>query len=169
MVSHQPLNLSSLMEASREIVRLISDNGAYVGERDVDPIVLGFLNARFGKVDRQHHIYMYGSHVPSRIDFRRRGPNAVVLELAVRPAYGGPQLLGYSNASELRKLTRVRNAALRVLMLLDLSAHPHSKSELEASYREVKHTQGKFTRKPVQCLYVSIASACRFRWRPPGW
>lgn len=165
--TYERLNISTLLAAAKELVQLLQDNHDKVGERDVDPIVLGFLWARFGKIDRQHRIYMYGSATPSRIDFRRRGPNATVIELAVRPSNGGNQLRATPNTDELRKLTRVKNAKLRVLLLLDLSPYPHKKDDLVEWYGRIKHTRGKFTRRPVQVLYVSRTSEAKLIWRAP--
>src|SRR5207245_1508894 len=126
------------------------------------------LTARFGRISRQHPVYLYGSERPQRIDFRYGGPNPVVIEFAVRPRDGGGQLYGSQNESELRKLTRVNQteAKLRVLLLVDLANAPIAESELKPTYDGINAGPGNFTRMPVRVIYVHDQQSYNFIWRP---
>src|SRR5690606_29593827 len=105
----------------------------------IDPILYAYMKGRFGPVTRQHHVSVYGSQKPKRIDFRIGGTNPSVMELAVRSPLGSGSLLGGPNTSELRKLCKVSTtqAKLRVLLLIDLYANHYTKSDLKDSYDTV--------------------------------
>ena len=49
-----------------------------------DGLLFGYLDAMFGKMKRQHRIWIGKSRVPKRLDFRQGGTSPVVLEFVVR-------------------------------------------------------------------------------------
>jgi hypothetical protein len=117
----------------------LATSGRYtrLGERKFEPILFGFLAARWGRVGRE-----VGARDPltkrPRIDLRHGSTNPTVVEVACRPQEGGNQLEPSQNASELRKLTRVSQAQAkwRVLALFDFGIHPLSGARLEGKFIE---------------------------------
>jgi hypothetical protein len=111
---------------------------------------------------------MHGRPRPQRIDYRYGGSNPAVIEFAVRPATGGPQLYGSQNRSELRKLTRVpqSKARRRYLLLLDLYRSAIDSLALKPTYDLVHAGQGRFQRHSVRVIYVSSSLQYNFLWRP---
>jgi hypothetical protein len=105
-------------------------------ERAIDAVFLAYMRGAGYGVSRQHHVWMYGSSKPQRIDFRIAGNPRSVMELAVRPPSGRYQLSAEVNRDELLKLSRAKQqvAHMRYLVLLDLSvAHgPYSRAELKS-------------------------------------
>jgi hypothetical protein len=126
------------------------------------------LDAEFGPLTRQHHVKLYRSQRPARIDFRLGGTNPVLIELAVRPEDGASQLYGSQNRPELEKLTRVpqRRAKLRALLLMDLKQTHLPLDRLKQTYDCVSAGPGRFERNPVQVLYVHKEAQYHFSWRP---
>ena len=163
------MKISDIQNIGTEILELLEKyNNPPKNELSIDLMLFAYLSGRFAKVDRQHHIYLYGSTKPNRIDFRLGSSNPVVLELAVRPPKGGSQLSGSQNTSELRKLCRVQHseARLRVLFLLDLCHTPLTRELLKATYDIVHAGRGKFKRSPVRVIYVHVEQTYHFRWSP---
>ena len=80
------LNIEELTAAGVEILHLLQDYHRPPAHREmlIDPILYAYMKGRFGAVTRQHHVAVYGSQKPKRIDFRVGGSNPAVLELAVR-------------------------------------------------------------------------------------
>lgn len=169
LLAPKGLNRGHVRLAASEVLKLFDQyGGQYAGrhESSIDLLLFGFLEGRFGYMARQHWVYMSGSERPSRIDFRRGTANPVVIELAVRPKSGGPQLYGASNRSELQKLCRVTNSAakLRVLLLIDLFKNPIKKKNLQLSFDGVSSGPGRFTRHPVRVIYVHARDRYDFVW-----
>jgi hypothetical protein len=157
------------MTAGSEILKIIADYTTRPHrEMLIDPILYAYLKGAFEKVERQHHVSVYGSQKPKRIDFRQGGSNPVVLELAVRPPTGGGHLLGGQNTSELRKLCKVSTtqAKLRALLLIDLYENHYLKENLVSSYDGVNAGTGKFERHPVRVIYVHSNNRFSFSWSP---
>ena len=162
-------NIASLSKALRTIVDLAFHyHNVPKKELHADLLMYGFLSAQFPNVSRQHHVRMYGSTHPHRIDFRIGGTHPVVAEFVLRPPSGGSQLYGASNQSEVRKLCRVyaTQAKLRALLLLDLHSEPLKKETLRESYAKVSSGPGKFERHPVRVLYASREVEFNFVWKP---
>jgi hypothetical protein len=134
----------------------------------LDAVFFAYLSARYTNVTRQHHIHLYGSSKPQRIDFRLGGNNPVVIELALRSPSGGGALAGSQNISELRKLCRVRRseARLRALLLLDLAERPLKRRTLIGTYEPLHAGAGKFERHPVRIIYVHRTETFSFCWKP---
>jgi hypothetical protein len=165
------MNLEQLQQASRRVISLLDDyTGTHVGRREMllDPVLYGYLEGRFSQITRQHHVRLHSSSHPKRIDFRSGTTNPVVIEFAVRPPTGGPELYGSQNRSELRKLCRVTKSAarLRVLLLIDLYSEPLLKSSLKPTYDKQNSGQGNFKRHSVRILYVHRKEQYNFLWRP---
>lgn len=162
------VNIASLAKAASDMMRLLDDyTNPPKRERELDLVLYGFLEGRFGKMSRQHHVKMYGSERPHRIDFRRSAGKSVVIEFAVRPPTGGAHLHGPQNHKELRKLTRVERAGLRALLLLDLAEGPiMSREQLQQSYDQITAGPGRGIRKSVRIIYVHRFGGFHFLWRP---
>jgi hypothetical protein len=163
------MNIEQLTHVGSEILKLLSDyHNAPHREMLIDPVLYAYLRAKYPNVSRQHHVAVYGSLRPKRIDFRVGGSNPVVLELAVRPPAGGGQLLGQQNSSELRKLCKVSTtqARLRALLLIDLHSSNYLKGHLKESYDQVNAGRGRFERNPVRVVYVHSANKFSFAWSP---
>jgi hypothetical protein len=152
------MNLTAIRSAAREILKLANCYSSKdLKEMALDPLVLGFFHGKYGKMSRQHRVWISNSTHPKRIDFRYGSSNPVVLEFAMRPRSGASELYGPCNGDELRKLTRVRSnsARLRVLLLLDLfRGSAISKQSLVASYSGVNSGRGRFKRHPVRVVYA---------------
>ena len=164
------MNVDEIAAAGVEMLHLLQDYHRPPAHREmlIDPILYAYMKGRFGSVSRQHHVSVYGSQKPKRIDFRVGGTNPVVLELAVRSPVGSSSLLGKPNTSELRKLCKVSTtqAKLRVLLLIDLYANNYTKPELKASYDVVHAGPGKFQRCAVRVVYVHMNNRFNFSWSP---
>jgi hypothetical protein len=163
------VNIEEITETGTEILKVLSDyHRAPHREMLIDPVLFAFLRGRFGAVERQKHVSVYGSIKPKRIDFRVGGTNPVVLELAVRPPTGGGHLLGGQNTSELRKLCKVSTTAakLRVLLLIDLYSRNYTKDKLKESYDAAHAGPGKFERNPVRVVYMHASNKFSFSWSP---
>ena len=164
------LNIEELTAAGVEILHLLQDYHRPPAHREmlIDPILYAYMKGRFGAVTRQHHVAVYGSQKPKRIDFRVGGSNPAVLELAVRSPLGSGSLLGGQNTSELRKLCKVSTtqAKLRALLLIDLYANHYTTDALKDSYDAVHAGPGKFQRCPVRVVYVHMNNRFNFAWSP---
>jgi hypothetical protein len=163
------LNRRVLAEIGREVVDLVSDyHGGPKREMLIDPVLYALLRTKYARVTRQYHAHLPNAQRPPRIDFRVGGTNPVLIEVAVRPPHGTSELYGSQNASELRKLTRFSNqrAKLRALLLIDLHGSPHDFAALQATYDKVNAGRGKFTRHPVQIVYVHASGTFGFKWDP---
>ena len=163
------MRIDDIEAAGREIISIVGDYTKQPHrEMLIDPILYGYLKGRFTSIARQHHVRVYGSNRPRRIDFRKGGSNPVVLELAVRPPTGGGHLLGGQNVSELRKLCKVSKtqARLRALLLIDLYARYYLRDDLKASFDAINAGPGKFTRSSVRVVYVHRRNAFNFAWNP---
>ena len=163
------MRIEDVEAAGREIISIIGDYTRQPHrEMLIDPILYAYLRGRFTSIARQHHVSVYGSNRPRRIDFRKGGSNPVVLELAVRPPTGGGHLLGGQNASELRKLCKVSKtqARLRALLLIDLYGTHYLKADLKASFDLINAGPGKFTRSAVRVVYVHRNNTFNFAWNP---
>lgn len=163
------MNIEELTEVGSAILKVLSDyHKAPHRERLIDPVLFAYLRGRFEAVERQHHVSVYGSTKPKRIDFRVGGSNPVVLELAVRPPGGGGELLGKPNTPELRKLCKVSTtqAKLRALLLIDLCSNHYTKEKLQESYQLIHAGPGKFERNPVRVVYVHASNRFSFGWSP---
>jgi len=163
------MNIADVQQIGAEVLALLSQyhNPPYK-ELLLDAILLAYLAGRYSNVARQHHVRLYGSAKPQRIDFRFGGNNPVVIELAVRPPSGGGSLYGSQNKSELRKLCRVAHsqARLRVLLLLDLARHPLSKESLQEDYDRQNAGRSRFKRSSVRVIYVHRRTTFHFSWSP---
>jgi len=137
-------------------------------EMQVDEHLAMDLDAEFGSLTRQHHVELYRSQRPARIDYRVGGTNPVLIELAVRPEDGASQLYGSQNKPELVKLTRIpqSRAKLRALLLMDLKPEPLQRNRLKQTYDCISVGPGRFERNPVRVLYVHKESQFHFLWRP---
>jgi hypothetical protein len=169
IAGERSLNIEEITEAGTEILKVLSDyHRAPHREMLIDPVLFAYLRGRFGAVERQHHVSVYGSTKPKRIDFRIGGSNPVVLELAVRPPTGGGHLLGKPNTSELRKLCKVSTtqAKLRALLLIDLYSSHYTKDTLTESYGSIHAGPGKFERNPVRVVYIHSSNKFSFGWSP---
>lgn len=164
------MNIEEATEAGVQILHLLQDYHRAPAHREmlVDPILYAFLKGRFGSVTRQHHVPVYGSNKPKRIDFRVGGPNPSVMELAVRSPVGSGSLLGGPNTSELRKLSKVSEtrARNRILLLIDLYAGHYTKEALKSSYDHIHAGPGKFKRCPVRVVYGHMNNRFNFSWSP---
>ncbi|WP_276967056.1 hypothetical protein [Metallibacterium scheffleri] len=164
------MNIEEITDVGVQVLRLLDDYSRAPAHREmlIDPILYAFLKGKFGAVARQHHVAVYGSQRPKRIDFRVGGTNPVVLELAVRSPKGVGSLLGKSNTSELRKLCKVSTtqAKLRALLLIDLYGNNYTKDHLQESYEKIHAGPGKFERNSVRVIYVHMNNRFDFSWSP---
>ena len=148
------------------LAELYGHDSAMQREMRLDLLLLGFFEARFGRMSRQTKIWISGTSHPKRVDFRHGGTNPVLMEFAVRPPSGASELYGPSNRSELNKLTRFppSKAKKRVLLLFDLKRKPIPKKNLTATYARVRSSRGRFNRYYVRVIYVHRASEYDFSW-----
>lgn len=164
------MNIDEITDAGVQVLHLLDDYSRAPAHREmlIDPILYAFFKGRFGAVTRQHHVAVYGSQRPRRIDFRVGGTNPVVLELAVRSPKGVGSLLGKPNTSELRKLCKVSTtqAKLRALLLIDLYSNNYTKDHLQDSYQLIHAGPGKFERNAVRVIYVHMNNRFDFSWSP---
>lgn len=161
------MNIRELIASGHNVIEFLGRNhGLHGNERKIDPVLFGFLEAKFGGISRQHQVPMCGGSHPKRIDYRQGGNNPVVIELAVRPRQRANTLYGSHNRSELRKLCRVSSACLRVLLLLDLSDNATARTSLQATYDEQTSGPGNFQRNSVRVIYVHRQSSYHFVWKP---
>ena len=165
------MNIAEVINAGVEILDLLAayrHDPAQRREMRIDPVVFGYLQGRFGHIQRQHYVRMHSKPKPQRIDFRFGTSNPVVLEFAVRPPNGASELYGSQNTSELRKLTRVlpSQAKSRMLLLLDMAHAPIPKSNLKPTYDNVNAGKGNFKRHTVRVIYVHSDDNYHFRWQP---
>lgn len=163
------MNVSTLQAIGQDLARLVNDY-SNVPRREMllDAALYARLRGTGRSVERQFHTSLPGYTRPARIDFRVRGPNAVLIEFAVRPPEGGGHLVGSQNRTELRKLTRFSNAQakLRALLLIDLYRTPHDVDRLAETYDGINAGRGRFARFPVQVIYAHASTTARFRWNP---
>src|SRR5262245_47898774 len=158
----------ALLAACQRVVELAREYKPQEHHREMgyDGLLFGFLEAQFGKMKRQHKVWIGKSPWPKRLDFRQGGSSPVVLEFAVRTP-GRNEIHGSQNGSEIGKLTRQRKASARYLLLFDLSGDlPMDTDDLWNSYRRLNGGVGKFTRKPVQVIYVHPDHVDSYIWRP---
>jgi hypothetical protein len=162
------ITIGELTDAGRRTIELARQyRQVHHRESALLGMIHGYLDARFGSIDREHAIYIGGSSHPKRIDFRQSTLNSVVMEVAMRTRDHGNELYGSTNRSELRKLARVASASMRYLLLLDMSGDdPHERSALKETYDGENAGPGKFARKSVRIVYVHPDAEYDFIWRP---
>jgi hypothetical protein len=163
------MNVQNLRHIGQDLARLVRDyHGGPKREMLIDPALYAWLRAAGRTVERQFHAHLPRAKRPPRIDFRIKGPNAVLLEFAVRPPNGGGELYGSQNTKELRKLTRFSNnaAKLRALLLIDLHHAAHDIASLKASYDRINAGRGHFARHPVKVIYAHAELTHVFKWDP---
>jgi hypothetical protein len=165
------MNIAQINDATLRVLEmLLHYSGGHVGSREMllDPILYGYLDGRFGHMQRQHYVQVRGKSKPKRIDFRQGTENPVVIEFAVRPPAGGGNLHGSQNYSELRKLCRVSKSAARtrILLLIDLHSTPLERENLKPTYDKQNSGRGKFKRNSVRVLYVHRDLQYHFIWKP---
>jgi hypothetical protein len=159
-----------LVETAEDLVRLASQYGQHEYHREMrlDAMLLGYMEAKYGEIRRQHQIEMGGTTRPKRIDFRQGGSRPVLIEFAVRTP-GKNQIYGSQNRSELHKLERQKNskASARYLLLLDLSGKSAiGRAELQDTYDEQPSGRGKYSRHPVWVMYAHPEESYVFKWHP---
>ncbi len=164
------ITLSLLIDAAQEVVTTVRQYKLreFRGERKTDAVMLGYLQGRFGGIQRQHNTSIGSGGGVSRIDFRQGGTCPVLIEFAVCTSkrgciYGGP------NRKELIKLERFppSKAKARYLILLDITKQePIHKKNLHASYKRIKGGRGCYARHSVRVIYVHEDSAYSFIWKP---
>ena len=158
----------ALMQACQRVVELAVQYKPKDHHREMgyDGLLFGFLDAAFGGLKRQHKVWIGKSKWPKRIDFRQGGTSPVVLEFVVQTP-GRNEIHGSQNGSEIGKLTRQRKASARYLLLFDLSGDsPMDTQDLWKSYRKLNGGVGKFTRKPVQVIYIHPDFVDDYIWKP---
>lgn len=163
------MNHTGLRKAALRVLQLLEEySNAPHREMLIDPALYAFLEGHFGLMSRQHPVEIAGHRRPARIDYRQGGSNPTVIEFAVRPPLGGPQLYGSQNRAELRKLTRIpqTRAKRRVLLLLDRHRIPLSRASLEPTYESVTAGPGNFQRRSVRVQYVHVSRQFNFLWTP---
>jgi hypothetical protein len=165
------MRLQKIMQATRSVIDLMDSypaKGFHEAERTLEPLLFGYFAARFQRMTREHRAPPMIKKPGGRVDLRHGGTNPVVIELAVRPRAGGPQLYGPSNKAELAKLTRIppTQARSRILLLVDLGARPITRARLERSYFGVRLGAGRFPRHLVRVIYVHQDAEHSFPWRP---
>jgi hypothetical protein len=159
---------NALITACQRVIALASEYKPKDHHREMgyDGLLFGYLDAAFGKMKRQHRIWIGKSRLPKRLDFRQGGTSPVVLEFVVRTP-GRNEIYGSQNGSEIGKLTRQRKASARYLVLFDLSkGDPLDTQDLWKSYSKLNGGVGKFKRKPVQVIYVHPDIVDSYIWRP---
>jgi hypothetical protein len=162
------ISKKALIKSCQRVLKMASEYKPKDHHREMgyDGLLFGFLDAKFGKVKRQHKIRIGKSRSPKRLDFRQGGTSPVVIEFVVRTP-GRNEIYGSQNGSEIGKLTRQRKASTRYLVLFDLSGEaPMDTKDLWESYRKLNGGVGKFTRKPVQIIYVHPKKVDSFIWKP---
>ncbi len=167
-MSSERITRAKLIEACRRVVALAGQYKPKDAHREMgyDGLLFGFLDARFGKMQRQRRIWIGKSHRPKRLDYRQSGTSPVVIEFATRTP-GRNEIYGSQNAHEISKLTRQRKASARYLLLFDVSKQsPVDTADLWATYRKLNGGVGKFQRKPVQVIYIHPKLVDTFVWRP---
>ena len=160
-------NLTKTAEQLLRLAKQYSQN-EYHREMRLDALLLGYLEAKFGRIRRQHQIEIGKSNRPKRIDFRQGGSRPVLIEFAVRTP-GKNQIYGSQNKSELLKLERQKNskASARYLLLLDLSGKSAiGKTELQETYDAQPSGRGKYARHPVWVMYAHPDTCYAFKWHP---
>jgi hypothetical protein len=153
---HSRIAKDELVKACQRFLELASQYkpGEHHREMGYDGLLFGYLDARFGGLQRQYKIRMGSSNWPKRIDFRQGGTGPVLIEFVVRTP-GRNEIYGSQNSDELRKLSRQRKASARYLLLLDLSKKPPlDLDDLWGTYKEINSGPGKFKRKSVRVVYV---------------
>jgi len=159
---------NELIEACKRVLELAAQYKPKDHHREMgyDGLFFGFLDAKFGKMKRQHKIWIGESNHPKRLDFRQSGISPVVIEFVVRTP-GRSEISSSQNAGEIAKLTRQRKASARYLLLFDVSGKPPIKGEnLRIKYQKLKGGRGPFQRMPVQVIYVHPKVVDSFIWRP---
>jgi hypothetical protein len=165
----EKMGIVDIVDSAKEVLDILDAYHNPPGrEMLIDAALFSFLRGRFGNVQRQHRVYVYGSKKPKRIDFRYGGSNPIVVEFAVRPPTGGGELYGSQNVSELRKLCRVSHteARLRALLLLDLYHEPIRQKALHNTYASINAGRGRFKRSAVRVIYVHRDLEFSFSWKP---
>ena len=160
------MNIPQLEAAAKDFLRIVEDYPHYedkLGERFLDMTFYAFLEGRFGKMSRQHHVRVPSKTHPLRVDFRHGTNNPVYIEFAARPPKGGVQVLGGSNWDELRKLTRIPHGR-KILILLDAYSKHYIKDKLKPGYDVITSAKGNYTRYPVTILYVHKSNSFRIEW-----
>lgn len=165
---HARITKESLMAACSRVVALAAQYKPSEHHRELgyDGLLFGYMDACFGKMKRQHQVWIGKSKWPKRLDFRQGGVRPVVLEFAVKTP-GRNEIAAKGNAPELRKLTRQHRASTRYLILFDLSGNPPvDTSILWSDYDAINGGPGKFKRRAVQILYVHPEYVEPHLWKP---
>lgn len=165
------LSVKELRDSAVEIAAMFNDyTKAPTLELTADLLVYGFLRGRFVKVKRQHSVGKAKGKGKKRrqIDYRFGTTNPTVLEFAFRPRGGTVQLYGSQNTPELQKLTKVRSASVRALLLVDLhSGGPIDEDRLRATYDKLNAGRGRFERRSVRVVYAHAnGTVYDFPWKP---
>ena len=121
-----------LCEAAKEVLklsRLYSRSEEY-NEIWYDGLLLGYLQAKFGGMERQYHMKN------SKVDFRQRSNRSnrpVLIELAVRTPRKAGALSPSQNKTELKKLVKEpwSKTSTRYLLLLDTLPKPLGEQVLQ--------------------------------------
>ena len=158
------MNIAEISDAGADTLWMMSHYTGVAGQGELgaDRLFYGLLQGQFGNITRQHAV------AAGRIDFRYGTTNPVVIELVLRSSHDSrAQLYARTNRSELSKLTRVRSARMRVLLLLDRSRDPIAQDILRANYRNEHAGRGNFARHSVRVIYVhQNGAAYHFSWNP---
>lgn len=166
--AHSQITKRALVAACRRVAVLAAQYkpGDHHREMGYDGLLFGYLDARFGKMKRQHRITMGASSMPKRIDFRQGGTNPVVIEFVVRTPDRN-EVYGSQNRDELRKLARQKKAKARYLLLLDLSKQaPLDIKKLQSTYEDQTGGPGNFKRCAVRVLYIHPEREADWLWKP---
>jgi hypothetical protein len=168
MTTYKRITKPQLIAACSRVIALASQYKPKDAHREMgyDGLLFGFFDAMFGKMQRQHRIWIGKSRRPKRLDYRQGGTSPVVIEFATRTPSRN-EIYGSQNGDEISKLTRQRKASARYLLLFDVSKQsPLDTDALWDTYRKIKGGVGKFQRKSVQVIYVHPKLVDSFIWRP---
>jgi hypothetical protein len=70
------MGIKDIVGSAREVLEILGDyHNPPHREMLIDAALFSFLRGRFGNVQRQYRVYVYGSKKPKRIDFRYGGSN----------------------------------------------------------------------------------------------
>lgn len=166
---HKKLTIDDVKELGKVLIKVSNLYPLqFITERDFFPLVLTYLEGRIPGVDTEFNV------TGGRVDFRFKGPNPTLLELAVQPREiqdvnfttlvfptnkSKSNLNASQNRSEIEKLTKDKKAKTRFLLLVDLRGN-YDKANLIQRYKNesAKHPNGT----SVRVVYVSRQEAYNF-------